>query len=125
MTVAYVYGLCSLNDVLMNMSQKQHRRVRSSRRIISVFLLGLFLSLLAVTQIEPLHRLLHHNAGKPNHHCAVTHFRSGHLLDTPHCDVPIVRAEVVPTTLVVVEYFFIPSVDFSLPPSCGPPALLS
>jgi hypothetical protein len=46
-------------------------------------------------------------------------------VDAPNCDVAIVPKVTVPPDPGVVESVFVLTVDYSLPPSCGPPALLS
>lgn len=83
-----------------------------------------FVSLLALSQSESLHKALHQDAGKPDHHCAVTMLHSGQV-ETPTFAVVLIPPVTATTTLVVLESFFVQSVDYSLPPSCGPPALLS
>jgi hypothetical protein len=92
--------------------------------MIALLLLGLFLSVSAMAQFEALHHAVHADATQPNHHCAVTLLQSGQV-ETPACQVAIVGTLTVVTVEVRVENDFVPSVDYSLPPSCGPPALLS
>jgi hypothetical protein len=124
MTIEDVHGFCVTHSFVNLMWQRLRSKHCNGRRIVSVLLLGLFLSLLALTQIEPLHRWVHRDAGKHNHHCAVTHLRGGHA-DAPDCNVPVVRAESLPVTLVVNDCVFVSAVDVSLPPSCGPPGFPS
>ena len=100
------------------------RNTSTVRRIVGVLLLAHFVFLLAMAQYGALHKAVHPDAAKPSHHCAVTMLRSGQV-ETPGYPVVVVPAVTTLTTLVVVESSFVPSVDYSLPPSCGPPALLS
>ncbi|MCL4789302.1 MAG: hypothetical protein KJ070_21310 [Verrucomicrobia bacterium] len=109
---------------MKNLEQKQLRNAWTAKRFVAILLLAQFLFVLAMTQCESFHKALHPDAGKPNHHCAVTMLQSGQV-DTPSCGVAIVPTVALPITLVVVEPFFVPSVDYFLLPSCGPPALLS
>ncbi len=90
----------------------------------AALLLGVFLSVFTVTLSEALHRALHDEACDPQHQCAVTMLQSGQV------EMPVVAIEPVlargPVVLAAQPQFdFVPAVDFSLPPSCGPPALLS
>ncbi len=87
-------------------------------------LLALFLSVLALTLSEALHRVCHADAGTPQHQCAVTMLQSGQV-DAPVYEAAIVPPAMVSVSVQLVENIFVPSVDYSLPPSCGPPALLS
>lgn len=87
-------------------------------------LLGVFLSVFGLTLSEALHRALHDEACQPTHQCAVTMLQSGQV-ETPVVTVtPVfVGAEIFST--LPGKTVFLSAVDFSLPPSCGPPALLS
>jgi hypothetical protein len=87
-------------------------------------LLGLFLSVFSLVLSETLHRALHEDACQPEHQCAVTMLQSGQV-DAPVCDAAIVSPEFVSVLVQLVENTFVPAVTFFLPPSCGPPALLS
>jgi hypothetical protein len=109
---------------LKSLEQNRLRNAWTGRRIIAVLLLVQLLFLLAVTSSESLHKAFHADAGKATHQCAITTLRSGQL-ETPTSVVVLAPAAFLETRQVVVESFFVPSVDFSLPPSCGPPALLS
>jgi hypothetical protein len=91
---------------------------------VGVLQLALFLFVLAMTQFKSLHHAYHPDSTKPGHQCVVTMVQSGQV-DAPNCDVAIVPKVTVPPDLGVVESVFVLTVDYSLPPSCGPPALLS
>ncbi|NOS70377.1 MAG: hypothetical protein HOP33_10655 [Verrucomicrobia bacterium] len=96
-----------------------------SKRIISVLLLGLFLFVLAMTQFESLHHAVHADSQQPSHHCAATMLAGGQVDAPPPSGVNVVVSPVV----FVVEFtqpsaIFV-SFDFTLLPSCGPPAILS
>jgi hypothetical protein len=90
----------------------------------SLLLLALFLSVLAVAQSESLHRALHADSDDPNHQCAVTQFQSGQVEIVAGLAVPVM-AGVVAFVPLPLRAAFVPSLQFYLPPSCGPPALLS
>ena len=90
----------------------------------AVTLLGVFLSVFALTLSEALHRAMHNEACEPSHQCAVTMLQSGQV------EIPVVTITPVITTTATfaslpVETKFVPSVDLALPPSCGPPALFA
>jgi len=95
-----------------------------ARRIVAFFLTIQFLFLLAMTHSESLHKLFHQDAGTRSHHCVVTTLQGGQV-DAPARAVDLVRTLSFPAASVVVEFFSDSSVDYLLPPSCGPPALLS
>jgi len=109
---------------LKKLEQNRLRNACTGRRVIAALLLLQFLFLVAVAGSESLHKAIHPDADKATHHCAITMLQSGQV-DTPICALVIVPTVNTLTPLVVFETFFIPSVDYSLPPSCGPPALLS
>ena len=85
-------------------------------------LLGVFLSVFALTLSETLHRALHDEACEPTHQCAVTMLQSGQVETSVVTIVPVL-AYVTVTLAAPAQVDFVPSVDLSLPPSCGPPAL--
>ena len=94
------------------------------RRLAAVLLLLLFLGLTALAQSESLHRALHPDAGASHHQCAVTLLRSGHT-EAPECVVVVAPMRAVVETSSIPAFRDTSSPDYSLPPSCGPPALLS
>lgn len=85
-------------------------------------LLGVFLSVFALTLSETWHRALHNEACAPEHHCAVTMLQSGQM-ETPGVAIEPVVAYVAVFLVAQPQVDSVPSVDFLLPPSCGPPAL--
>lgn len=108
------------------MNWLRHLRIWAANRRhwMAATLLGVFLSVFAVTLSEALHRALHQEACAPSHQCAVTMLQSGQV-ETPVVTIVPVVAYVTVTLAAPAQVDFIPSVDLSLPPSCGPPALLS
>ncbi len=90
----------------------------------AVTLLGVFLSVFTLTLSEALHRAWHNGACEPGHQCAVTMLQSGQV-ETPVVAIALVVAYVTVICATPPQVDFLPSLDFSLPPSCGPPALLS
>ncbi len=106
------------------MNRLRHLRnwAANRRHWMAATLLGVFLSVFTLTLSETLHRALHNEACAPSHQCAVTMLQSGQV------ETPVVAIE--PVVAYVAVFFapqpqvdFVPAVDFSLPPSCGPPAL--
>ena len=90
----------------------------------AVTLLGVFLSVFTLTLCEAWHRALHNEACEPQHQCAVTMLQSGQV-ETPVATLTLVRTTLVMVYALLAQNEFVSSVDLSLPPSCGPPALLS
>ena len=89
-----------------------------------VLLLGLFLSVLALTQSATLHKAFHPTAGQSDHQCAVTLLAAGHVDASPSA----VTVSATPLVPIFLNYFeatrpACPSFNLSL--SRGPPALLS
>ncbi len=94
------------------------------RRLSAAIMLGLFLGVFTVALSEALHRVLHAEACQPQHECAVTMLQGGLVENAVTAVAPVVLyafAFTAPTPVSI----FVPSTDLSLPPSCGPPALLS
>jgi hypothetical protein len=108
------------------MNQLPHIRFDATnrRRLSAAFLLALFLSVFVLTLSEAWHRMAHAEECEPQHQCAVTLLQGGQVETSVTTVTPVVLYLTL-VEFVVVEKDFVPSVDFSLPPSCGPPALLS
>lgn len=108
------------------MNRLRHLKIWAANRRhwMAAALLGVFLSVFTLTLSETLHRALHEEACAPSHQCAVNMFQSGQV-ETPVVTIVPVIAYVTVTLAAPAQVAFIPSVDLSLPPSCGPPALLS
>lgn len=84
-------------------------RNRVSRRVWAVFGLILFLSLLAVSASEPLHKLIHADADSASHQCAVTLFAQG--------QVNAVETLAVLAAFVAPLFFLLPPVQSVAPAS--------
>ncbi len=108
------------------MNRLRHLKIwaASRRHWMAVTLLGVFLSVFALTLSEALHRALHTEACAPSHQCAVTMLQGGQVETPVVAIMPVVAYEIV-ALAAPAPVDFIPTVDLSLPPSCGPPALLS
>lgn len=108
------------------MNRLRHLKIWAANRRhwMAAMLLGVFLSVFALTLSETLHRALHDEACEPSHQCAVTMLQSGQV-ETPVVTITPVITTVVTFVSLPVENKFVPSVDLALPPSCGPPALLA
>jgi hypothetical protein len=104
------------------LEQNRWSAAETIRRVLSALVLVHTLFLVAMAQCESLHRMVHSHAGEETHHCVVTLFRNGQV-EAPSCAVVAGPAVIVSVVLVVMDFFFVPSVDYSLPPGCGPPAL--
>lgn len=93
------------------------------RHWMAAALLGVFLGVFALTLSETLHRALHEDACAPTHQCAATMLQSGQV-EMPVVTITPVITSAMTLVALPVQNNFVPSVDLSLPPSCGPPALL-
>ena len=96
-----------------------------TRRLISALLLLLFLFVLSLAQFESLHQTLHPDSSEPGHSCAVTLLRSGQVDAAPAVPVTAAAPAPVPTAAPCFACPVFVSFEFTLLPSCGPPALLS
>jgi hypothetical protein len=96
----------------------QNRRLRL---VSSLFCLLLFVTLQVFASSSPLHRLIHHDADSPNHHCAVT------LLAQGQVNSPVVWPGLVSPVdtfifyLPLLESEGVSSFDYRLSPSRAPP----
>ena len=90
--------------------------------VIASLLAGLVLLLDAMAASPSLHELIHQDAGKPDHECAVTMFAHGQV-DSAAVDVPVVAppafVETVPAAVISV---FSPAIEH-LPAGRAPPVL--
>jgi hypothetical protein len=98
--------------------------VRLGKPALAALLAGVVLLLDAMAACPALHEMIHHDAGKEDHHCAVAMFALGKM-DSATCEIIIPE----PTVLVQrVQYFtfsvFAPAIE-SLPRGRAPPALRS
>ena len=91
----------------------------------AALMLILWLATFALTASPQLHHLLHHDAQSLNHHCLITQIKQHQLL------VDFAKA-VAPTPLLAdigtfrwAEFQFLPTCDYRLPPSRGPPSVIS
>ena len=123
--IADVRGSCYLKAGLKNLQQNGFREAWAARRLTGVLLVVLSLVLLAMAQSEELHHAIHADSNQPNHHCAATMLRCGQVDAPPSCEVTVV----VPQAVVMMESSRPPAIlvsfDYTLLPSCGPPAILS
>ncbi len=108
----------------MNVKRQQWYQAANQRRAVAGLLCGLFLFVLALAQFETLHRLLHSDAGKATHQCAVTMLQGGQV-DAPGACAEVVSSAPAGDICLLPQNDFVASVAYSLPPSCGPPALLA
>lgn len=96
--------------------------MQHGKTALASLLVGMIVFLDAMAACPALHELIHHDAGKPGHQCAVTMFAHGKVASAT-VDVPLA----VPTVAIVTE----PRFEFSvfstsienLPQGRAPPAL--
>ena len=94
---------------------------RSSRSLWAVLLLALFLSLQLFAGSGSLHRVLHSDAGSPDHHCVIT------LLTQGQVNVPVVLgiwlafATALIFSLPLLQATVQSSLDLRLAPGRAPP----
>ena len=90
-----------------------------------LLMLLLWLATFALAASPQLHRLLHADSKKPNHHCLVTQLQHHPLLVGL---VPVVSPVVAPSGLAAIcqpDFQFLPATDRRLAPSRGPPSVIS
>jgi len=94
---------------------------RKKRQGVSALLLGLFLSLQAMSAFPALHSLVHPDSADPSHECAVTLLSHGKVdVSTAAAPVLFAPARVIFSQLRPSVIFV--SADIRLLPSRGPPA---
>ena len=98
---------------------KRHFKAHG-KAVIASLLVGLVLLLDAMAACPALHELIHKDAGRPDHECAVTMFAHGQV-DSASVDVPVVVPqtflETVPSASLSV---FSPAIE-NLPAGRAPP----
>ena len=93
-----------------------------TKTAISCLLVCLILLLDAMAACPTLHELIHKDAAKAGHECAVTIFTHGKV-DTATVDVPVCVTTVVLGAMPPIEFsVFNTSVEF-LPPGRAPPVI--
>ena len=102
----------------------KNRFCKFSVPILAALLVGLILLLDAMAACPALHELIHNDADKADHQCAVTMFAQGKI-DSATCEIAIPP----PTTLIETTQHFIFSI-FSpvienLPQGRAPPSVVS
>lgn len=105
---------------------KSHSLTRASavKGAFSLLCLGLFLFLQLLATAPELHRLVHHDADKDDHHCAVTLLVQGKI-DLADTGIPPVVPPVFVFTNPLMPVSILIVVDYQLLPGRGPPSLLS
>jgi hypothetical protein len=91
------------------------------RRVGALICLGFFLVLPLFAACEPLHKLLHHDADAPDHHCAITMLAQGQL-DAPNVLLPLIgfiAASVI--FLPLLQSVFFSSFDYRFSSTRAPP----
>jgi len=93
---------------------------RHGQAVLAPVLIALMLLLDAMAVCPALHELIHHDAGKPDHECAVTMFAHGQV-DSVSIEVPVVTPQVFVFALPQVEIsVFSPAIE-NLPAGRAPP----
>ena len=96
----------------------------NNRRAKALLLLGLFFSVFAMANFATLHQLVHADAASPEHHCAATLLASGHV-DAPSGTAPVMAPAPAIAYSIFLDAPVSAGVSFNLPPTRGPPAVLS
>ena len=92
----------------------------SGKSLLAALLIGLVLLLNAMAACPALHELIHNDADKADHDCAVTMFAQGKV-DSATVDVPVIAATVAIEATPQIEFsVFSPTVEL-LPPGRAPP----
>jgi hypothetical protein len=92
------------------------------KAFVALLLIANILLLDAMAACPALHELIHHDAGKPDHECAVTMFAHGQV-DSVSIEVPVTTPQVFVFVLPQVEFsVFSPAIE-NLPAGRAPPVL--
>jgi hypothetical protein len=98
--------------------------LQSGKAVLAALLIGMILLLDAMAACEPLHEMIHKDADKPGHDCAVTMFAHGKV-ESASVDVPVTVATTpIETTPQMVFSVFSPAIE-NLPLGRAPPALFT
>jgi hypothetical protein len=115
---------CLLSIKLNNVSHQRSGKLPGARGLCALFMLSLFLSVLAVAQFESLHHAVHQDSDHPDHHCAATLLQTGQVETPVGASTPVIIRNPVCVPRPIESTVAL-AADLSLPPSCGPPTLLS
>ena len=96
--------------------------MRHGKAALAALLVGLILFLDAMAVCPALHELVHHDADKPGHECAVTMFAHGKVAAAT-VDVPLTVPTVSIETEPHIEFFVFSTAIEYLPQGRAPPAL--
>ena len=96
--------------------------MQHGKTAIGSLLVGVILFLDAMAACPTLHELIHHDADKPGHECAVTMFAQGKV-ESPSVNVPLPVPTISIETEPRVEFFVFCTTTEYLPPGRAPPAL--
>jgi len=103
---------------------KANHSLRFGRPALAGLLIGVIFLLDAMAACPVLHEMIHHDAGKEDHDCAVTMLVSGKI-DSVTCDIIVPPPPIlIETTRHFTISVFSPAIE-NLPPGRAPPALRS
>ena len=108
----------------MTWSRQTGSKGAAGRGWISLLLLGLFLAVLVLGSSFTLHKALHPNAGKADHHCAVTLLASGQV-EASGVAAMAAPAPAISFCFILADVPVYTGVCFNISQGRGPPALLS
>jgi hypothetical protein len=94
--------------------------MRTAKQRISLALLGLFLTLLALADVPALHRAIHPDANSPDHECSITLLARGHI-DSCNTAIKVMAPAAVVIAMVTPPPVIFVSRENLLRPARGPP----
>ena len=98
--------------------------IQIGKPALAALLVGIVLLLDAMAACPALHEMIHHDAGKEDHNCAVTTLALGKM-DSAICEIIIPEPTVLVETVQRFTFFiFSPAIE-NLPQGRAPPALSS
>jgi len=98
--------------------------MRHGKAALAALLVGTILFLDAMAACPALHELIHHDADKPGHECAVTMFMHGKV-ESATVEVPVIIAASQIEPAPQIEFsIFSPAIE-NLPQGRAPPAVSS
>jgi len=98
--------------------------LKFGKSFVAVLLGGLVLFMAVLASSETLHKLIHKDADKASHQCAVTLFAHGQV-ESAVCDVPAVLPTALVETTPHIEFSVLSTAIENLPHGRAPPAVVS
>jgi len=101
-----------------------NRFCQSAKPVLAALLVGMVLLLDSMAACPALHELIHKDAGKADHDCAVTMFAHGKV-DSATVEIPVIAPTVSFETTSTANFLIFSTPTENLPPGRAPPSAVS